>query len=156
MDKVDNFDFLRWRYLSDYDKRRQAKIIAQERAATRLKLEEEGGITQISLRNTEKLIQFFGPIRFVQHSTYDDDLTTVFFENGFEYELTGFSCGYGGEGPNGLVQFLSKFLFRKDITIEQVAKWTRHKIYVITKGLGDGFSYRTYSCADMEYELEIW
>ena len=50
----------------------------------------------------------------VRHVTLDgnarqcDYRTTVEYEDGFHWEYTGFAWGYGGEGPNGLVTFMSE------------------------------------------------
>lgn len=62
------------------------------------------GVTQISLKALEKL-QFDGEmleeVKIFSGSTIDTTCTFE-FESGKSYEASGFSIGYGGEGPHGL------------------------------------------------------
>jgi hypothetical protein len=74
-----------------------------------IKLKEEGGITQHSLFNAKVLTLAHGSVVGVtlcgEHMKADYR-TTVEFKDGFHFEFTGFSWGYGGEGPSGLVTFM--------------------------------------------------
>lgn len=73
------------------------------------KLQREGGVTQISLSNGRKLKQLHG--RVVKVYLYyarlrpdwpPDYLVRVTYADGTVHDFTGFSWGYGGEGPRGL------------------------------------------------------
>jgi hypothetical protein len=123
-------------------------------------MKEEGGVTEISLENIEELVRVHGNVHFIQHWTYpkpDDPHTDIYFEDGFMHTATGFSTGYRGTGPHGLLKVITKRLGRDDITIEHIAKWKKgHTVWMILSSRGAGGQMITHSCSDMEYDLEIW
>jgi len=122
-------------------------------------LEEEGGITQVSLRNIAKLYKQHGKVKFVEHWTYGREQTTeIFFEDGFTFVASGFGCGYVGEGSYGLLKVIELYLRRTDITIDHITAWKGdHTVYLLLRGDGQG---RAVSChsgvQDCEYDLEVW
>jgi len=80
-----------------------------------MRLKPEGGVTEISLSNAKEIIREYGLPSLVQlinkaedtsghvvHVTWGDPEA----DDAFEHEFDGFSWGYGGEGPAGLVKFL--------------------------------------------------
>lgn len=71
-------------------------------------LQEEGGVTQVSLENLRELTGpgICGPVRSIEVGPNQGMLVRF---GGFEcYLATGFSIGYAGEGPNGLAKFASE------------------------------------------------
>ena len=69
-------------------------------------LEEEGGITEISANNLNKLIPLIGPINKVECKKG----IILFTCETRSYLATGFSYGYGGTGPSGFARLLAKYL----------------------------------------------
>lgn len=77
-----------------------------------VELEEEGGITQISLNNAWYSLERFGyptTLELVEekeewfvYATWKNDKNTI----EVRHKFSGFSWGYGGEGPHGLMIFL--------------------------------------------------
>lgn len=66
-------------------------------------LQEEGGVTQVSLENLRELVELCGPVRSIEIGKNQGVLVRF---PGFEtYLATGFSIGYRGEGPTGLAMF---------------------------------------------------
>ncbi len=95
-----------------------------------LYLEGECGVTQISLRNAEKLIRNKGlPDRVeLRHDPGKEQCVDAQWASGsgedtFEHTFTGLSWGYGGEGPHGLVKFLAMLGCVPPFSIEQVARF---------------------------------
>lgn len=86
-----------------------------------LDLEPECGVTDISLRNGEKLIKKFGCPTTVSGIKNGSEyvLHIGWNESPIGFNLTGFSWGYNGTGSNGLVKFLTSCGF--DINIDKVA-----------------------------------
>lgn len=85
----------------------------------------EGGITSVSLENAETLIKRFGlPTRVELYWDKQDwACVDAAFEGYGMFHFTGFSWGYGGEGPNGLAKFFKMLKVWPPITINQIAKW---------------------------------
>jgi len=72
------------------------------------KLEKEWGIP------TEVVLQGFGQT--------DECVVRAFYKDGAEsFEFTGFSWGYGGEGPRGLCEFLTGLGFK--VSMDTIAGW---------------------------------
>lgn len=138
------------------------KPIIDSMSVCQWKLEEEGGITQISLRNIEKLRSVHGSVRAIEHDNYSEEqCTNIIFADGHVHRATGFSCGYRGEGPHGLLTVMKDYLFRSDITIDHIASWSSgEKIgrrYLILRGGGggNGQPFRIYNVGCV-YVLEVW
>lgn len=69
------------------------------------------GITQISLeaiRSLKELYPALEKVLIISSSTVMTE-THFVFEGGDEYIASGFSIGYGGEGPNGLWKAIKLF-----------------------------------------------
>ena len=79
-----------------------------------LDLEEEGGITQISIDNLAKLVKKLGPFKAVQVGRGFHGGRFMFWWNDEigkpcpSYSATGFGLGYNGEGSNGLARVISE------------------------------------------------
>lgn len=105
------------------------------------KLKEECGVTIISLDNLGLLSALHGRVRFILHDAPAGDTmrdrTMIVFQDGHKHVATGFSSGYGGEGPHGLLTAIQTYLKRKDITIEHICGW-RGTQYLIIPGAGNG------------------
>lgn len=75
-------------------------------------MQEECGVTEISLNNVNILIDSKGIPDVVKLHYVDDPwdyLCILQWEKeSFEFVVTGFSWGYLGEGPTGLAKFLSQ------------------------------------------------
>lgn len=77
-----------------------------------MKLEEEGGITDISLKNAEKLIAKYGKpgqLFFTGDRKKCDYYVTVFWDvqgRIVKFIFSGFAWGYKGTGPHGFFRFL--------------------------------------------------
>lgn len=74
---------------------------------TRARVKKEDGVTSISLRNAEILLEWYGQPNLVK-LWYDErewSVVTVEWPNDFKHSFTGFSWGYTGEGPHGLEAF---------------------------------------------------
>jgi hypothetical protein len=89
-----------------------------------LQLEEEGGITEISLNNARALIAEFGKPERVE--VFVDGQNEEMVEANWRWDnidhlFSGFSWGYGGEGPNGLVTFFKMIGY--ECSIREVAGW---------------------------------
>jgi len=123
-------------------------------------LEEEGGVTEVSLRNIEKIITGHGPVRIIIHRADQDDpleqFTEIHFVDGYVHIATGFSIGYMGEGPRGLVTAIKRYLVREDITVETVSKWLHGINYIILMGQGQGKPiFKEYAVRPRPYGNEI-
>lgn len=76
------------------------------------KLEEECGVTDISLHNASFLINKYGmPSKIELMREGHEQLVKATFKEYGDYIFTGFSWGYGGEGPHGLMKFLRECKF---------------------------------------------
>ena len=98
-----------------------------------MKLEQECGVTQISLKNAKKLVQRYGLPAFI-HLFYDKkDWTCVQIvwtdHPAISHIFTGFSWGYGGEGPRGLKKLFD--LLKIDIGMGQISQWDAEKTNLI-------------------------
>lgn len=120
-------------------------------------LEEEGGVTNISLRNVEKLVEYHGKVRCIEHSTYDEDTTTFYFQDGTKFQASGFAIGYLGEGPAGLEIVIKKYLSRTDISMMTLSCWKKNRIYLVLPGQGLNKAITIHpGVMDCEYDLEVW
>lgn len=78
-----------------------------------LNLEEEGGITQVSIDNLAKLVKILGPFKAIQAGCGRYSSNFMFWWNDEfgkplpSYFATGFGLGYNGEGPHGLARVIS-------------------------------------------------
>jgi hypothetical protein len=84
-------------------------------ANKKLGLEWEGGITSISLRNAQKLVDGLGKpdsVELTYGKEHDEQYVTAFWNSSVvhSFRFTGFGWGYGGEGPCGLQKFLNEIL----------------------------------------------
>ena len=72
----------------------------------------EGGVTRISLQNERRLGKRLGrPVRVELH--YNPDgvewyQVKAMYDSGDSHVFTGFSWGYSGEGPRGLLEFCQR------------------------------------------------
>lgn len=120
------------------------------------------GVTRISLRNIERLISVHGKVKLIFHSPYPnpkEPYTKIIFQDGFSHTATGFSCGYLGEGPNGLATVCTEFLDRDDIVLRVIASLVKDgsKCYLFTRGQGTGKEMIYFmGMMDCEYDLFIF
>jgi hypothetical protein len=132
----------------------------QQAEMKRLNCEEEGGVTQVSLRNLDKYAREHGAVRAIEHINYfeSDEHTIFHFNDGTKYTATGFSVGYAGEGPRGLVTAIMIYLKRTDITIELVSAWSKDPyVYLMTHGQGFGKQIAIFmGVQDMDFDAEVW
>jgi len=112
-------------------------------------LKPEGGVTQISLHNLGLLAVLHGPVRFILHHA-PASTTIMGFQDGHIHCATGFSSGYRGEGPHGLLTAIEKWLKRRDITIEHISSW-RGRQYLLLSGKGNG-----QRLCHLEDHIEVW
>jgi hypothetical protein len=86
-------------------------------------LEKECGVTQVSLKNADILIEEHGlPALIHLHLDENKDwLVTATFEGGVTHAFSGFSWGYCGEGPRGLRTFLDKSGVPTEM--DEIAQW---------------------------------
>lgn len=92
----------------------------------KFKLEEEGGITAVSLNNARKLIAILGKpkrvaLRRSEDPHFPDYLVDVKWPSGAHFTFSGFSWGYGGEGPHGLATFAEMIGLEKLLPIRVIA-----------------------------------
>jgi len=115
-------------------------------------LKPEGGVTQISLYNIGLLTPLHGPVRFILHYApfTGSNATLIGFQDGTLHRATGFSSGYAGEGPHGLLAAIETWLKRRDITIAHICKW-RGKKYLILPGKGSG-----QMICHLDTHTEVW
>lgn len=93
----------------------------------RLNLEEEGGVTAISLRNAQKLLEAYGkPSRVDLYHGADPEyfghLVDAWWPSGERFTFSGFSWGYGGEGPHGLAKFAEMIGLEHLLPIQVIAR----------------------------------
>lgn len=126
-------------------------------------LQEEGGVTEISLSNIEKLKEKHGDVKFVFHSMYGDDPypnTEIYFQDGFKWTATGFSTGYRGEGPRGLEKVINSYLDRTDIDIDVIGGLDANEgatCHLFTRGQGVGKAIMCIPAVmDGEYDIEVY
>jgi hypothetical protein len=100
--------------------RKTCRICRFERS-TQLRLREESGTTDHSLHNAHVLISKYGLPDEVELFMDDREGTLVDarWENRW-HQFSGFSWGYGGTGPHGLVNFLNELGVHPEASIEQV------------------------------------
>lgn len=77
----------------------------------------EGGITQISLENADYLLRHFGLPTHIELIKQGDEYLVMATWLGTTHLFTGFSWGYGGEGPNGLNRFF------KACGLKDIGRW---------------------------------
>lgn len=86
-------------------------------------LQREEGVTEISLSNGRILTKEMGkPALVVLTKSGQEWVTTTYWGGsckvpGFKWAFNGFSWGYGGSGPNGLLTYLKELGVNVDITI---------------------------------------
>ena len=125
-------------------------------------LEEEGGVTEISLNNIRRLVPMHGGVKFIFLSTYpdhNDPYTEIYFQDGFKWTATGFSIGYRGEGPHGLERTIIFHLNRTDITMDIIAGLDSGGgvCYLFTRGQGTGRAImRIPGVMDCEYDIDVY
>lgn len=94
-------------------------------------LQEEGGITQVSLENAKTLMKRYPRIiKIVLYIDKNEHLVDVVFADMFEsytHAFSGFSWGYIGEGPRGLKTFLK--MANIDVSREEIASWSQSVFY---------------------------
>lgn len=98
-----------------------------------MKIQEECGVTDISLSNARSLIAKYGvPDRIRLHGS--NIVTVTWPHQGLSdtlvWDFNGFSWGYSGQGPHGLVEFLN--LCGINISIQEVASMEIEKEMVFT------------------------
>jgi len=125
-------------------------------------LEEEEGITHISLDNIRKLAKIHGKVKCILHDTYAikntiDQLTSFYFEDGHLHICSGFASGYLGEGPAGLAIACREFLGREDITPGVISKWCDETKTIIIRGKGNGKEIVFFpNVMDGEYDVVVY
>lgn len=95
-------------------------------------MENECGVTEISLENARYLVGKYGiPDRIRLHNDPKEGhvVTVTWPHQGLSdslvWDFTGFSWGYSGEGPHGLVKFFD--LCHLNISIQEVASMDAEK-----------------------------
>lgn len=108
-------------------------------------LEEEGGVTQFSLRNARILIEQHGlPATVELHQPQNgpnrgEHLVDAVWSDGTHHTFNGFSWGYGGEGPHGLEKFLAMIHITPPISIGQIATWPQDHFPALTFVRGEDY-----------------
>jgi len=94
----------------------------------------EGGVTTISLHNAHVLIHEYGLPERVElfQDPKDGHLVEMWWSDIHADRLTGFSWGYGGEGPRGLEQFFKMLNFSPPIGIHQIGLWPQNGFPALT------------------------
>ena len=96
------------------DKKLWNKIF-RENSLVEIKLKKEGGVTRISLENLKNILKDVGKesiskVTFHFNRSDDARLHIEWYDDKTDraesWDFTGFSAGYGGEGPRGLVDAL--------------------------------------------------
>jgi hypothetical protein len=88
------------------------------------KLEEECGVTRVSLHNARELDRVFGrPVEVVLQADghVGECAVWAFYQNGERHDFTGFGWSYRGEGPHGLYEFLRGLGF--NVSMDTIAGW---------------------------------
>ena len=109
------------------------------------KMKPEEGVTRNSLQNAKELIKRYGTPDVVEiYQIKDEHLVKATWHargklpHGTTHEFSGFSWGYGGEGPHGLYTFL-QMLGAKLFTQEQIAKWPQERFPGLTITEGEDY-----------------
>lgn len=87
-------------------------------------LEPEEGSTRVSLENASKLLKELG-LPDVIHLYWDPQLwyvTEAWWGNEL-HKFTGFSWGYTGEGPRGLLGFFKMIGMDPSVNIKEIGSW---------------------------------
>lgn len=129
-----------------------------------MNLQEEGGVTEISLNNIRKLTSAHGNVKCMLHSLYpepEDPFTNIYFEDGHVHKATGFSTGYHGTGPSGLVEALDEFLSRNDLDRDLIANLERERpmMYLFTRmrmTCKDKVLVGFPGCMDCEFDVRVY
>ena len=94
--------------------------------------EDKGhGITEESKKFLEKNLKDFKKIRRVFLNAKDEKHPVWIFMESDQFRVSGFSWGYGGERPHGLL-----WLFEKwgcPFKIDKISEWNKDHLYVIEK-----------------------
>lgn len=95
-----------------------------------MKLKPEGGVTQISLENAQQIIEEKGPPDLIQlinegENTAEHMVVATWGE--FSHTFTGFSWGYGGEGPHGLAKFFRMVGLQHRVPTSIIGKLPQNK-----------------------------
>ena len=86
----------------------------------------EGGVTANSLHNVHVLFAKRGrpTILELRYDVEEWCVVDATFRDGSSYHFTGFSWGYGGEGPHGLAQFFA-FCGLSEVSLDVIARWSQ-------------------------------
>jgi hypothetical protein len=90
-----------------------------------MKLKPEQGVTQISLENATEIIADRGLpnlIQLVNEGDNTSEHSVIVAWGDFEHKFTGFSWGYGGEGPRGLAKFFQMVGLHRRIPTSIIGK----------------------------------
>lgn len=109
----------------------------------------EGGVTKESLDMIMTQGKYLGPLSWVEimmpyGASHPDTLTRFIDWNGRYIQVDGFSYGYAGEGPNGLVRALG--ILGLSITINTVSSWKAEHLILNIGDLGRSFSVEECQC----------
>lgn len=96
-----------------------------------MELKEEGGVTQISLHNARELINERGipdAVELYWRERIGHCVQAIWLDeegDATSHVFSGFSWGYAGEGPHGLLEFFEMIGMVPRVTIAQIGAWAR-------------------------------
>ena len=102
------------------------------------RVETEGGITEISLRNARTLIARQGlpdEVELYQAQlppNAGEHLVTARWRDGPRHTFSGFAWGYRGEGPRGLETFFGLLGCVPPVSLCQIARWPQGRFPALT------------------------
>ena len=88
-----------------------------------MELQNEGGVTAISIANAKRLLDVLGKPERLELTYTDEDWyrVTAVWPLGRNHTFTGFSWGYNGEGPRGLEIFCRMCGIKVDLP--EISRW---------------------------------
>jgi hypothetical protein len=109
-----------------------------------MRLQPEGGVTQISLENARTLIEAYGLPQIVQLVNAGKDASehevVATWEDEAEFTFTGFAWGYGGEGPRGLAEFFRMVGLDKRVPTQAISRLPQDQEGTVLSFSRDGWS----------------
>jgi len=114
-----------------------------------MKLQTEGGVTRISLDNAKVLIAGYGlpdsvelyqaECECIVEATWS---VTPQRPEPVIHEFSGFSWGYGGEGPHGLFKFLGMLNMRIPLSMDAIGRMPQENFPSLTFVKGEDYEQR--------------